>query len=84
MSKFTYSNAGSQKNFRGKTPGPPAAASNAAGKGAYNAGEGKGKGGGEGGGRGVRKGGKDCVMALGGMDAPAYTSCRFLSTAFMF
>ena len=36
----------------GKTPGPPAAASNAAGKGAYNAGEGRGKGGGEGGGKG--------------------------------
>ena len=61
MSKFTYSNAGSQKNFRGKTPGPPAAASNAAGKGAYNAGEG---------GRGVRKGGKGCVMALGGDGRP--------------
>lgn len=47
------------KNFPGgKTPGPPAAASNAAGEGAYNAGEGRGKrrgegeGEGEGGGKG--------------------------------
>ena len=42
----------------GKTPGPPAAASNAAGKGAYNAGEGRGKGGegrGEGRGKGSEK-----------------------------
>ena len=52
------------KTFSGeKTPGPPAAAYNAAGKGAYNAGEGRGKG-------SEKRGGKDCVMALGGMDAP--------------
>ena len=41
----------------GKTPGPPAAASNAAGKGAYNAGEG---------GREVRKGGEGLRHGSGG------------------
>ena len=62
------------KKFSGGiTPGPPAAASNAAGKRAYNAGDGRGKGR-KGGGRGVRKGGKDCVMALGGGWTPLGSS----------